>query len=116
LARHPDVMRRFGFDAGCTWKLYLRSGIAVDLGKDPHIDGIVERAVRRKLANRYVRVAEAHDLIAMKLRADRPQDDYDVAEIIRAGTIDEATVAARVDREQLARFRQIRKRIDRNAD
>ena len=112
LHAHPEAMRTHGFDPGCTWKLYHHTGIAIDLWKDKYAPAIVGRAVRRKLGNRFVRVAEVHDLIAMKLRADRPQDDYDIGEIIKAQTIDEATLADRVTMTQLRRFRAIVKRIE----
>lgn len=111
LGAHPDVMQRFGFDPGCTWKRYRRSGIAIDVWKDEHAQDIVDRAVRRKLGRRFVAVAEVHDLIAMKLRADRPQDDYDISEIVKAQTIDEAVLAKRVSPAQLTRYRAIRKRV-----
>ncbi len=113
LEAHPDAMKRHGFDPSCTWKLYHRSGVTIDLWKDKHAEAIVSRAVRRKLGNRFVNVAEPHDLIAMKLRADRAQDDYDIAEIAAAQAIDEATLAERVTKAQLRRFRAIAKRASR---
>lgn len=113
LKQHPDAMRRHHFDPSCTWKLYHDSGLEIDLWKDEHVEGIVARAVSVELAGRDVRVAEAHDLIAMKLRADRPQDDYDISEIVQRMSIDEATLAQRVDADALARFRAIRQRVNR---
>lgn len=110
LAAHGEVMRRHGFDPMCTWKLYHRSGITIDLWKDEHAAGIVDRAVRRKLGDRFAKVAEPHDLIAMKLRADRPQDDYDISEIVRKQDVDEAILKKRVTGAQLRRFRAILKR------
>ncbi|MEM9752020.1 MAG: hypothetical protein AAF916_01395 [Planctomycetota bacterium] len=104
-------MRRHGFDAGCTWKLYHRSEIAIDLWKDKHAAGIVDRAVRRKLGDRFVKVAEAHDLIAMKLRADRPQDDYDIAEILKAQAIEETKLASLTTATQFRRFQKIARRV-----
>ena len=112
LARHPEVMRKHGFDPGCTWKLYHRSGIDVDLWKDQHAPDIVGRAVRRKLGQRFARVAEPHDLVAMKLRADRPQDDYDVAEILSAQSLDVQRLRPLVTAAQFRRFEQIKKRVD----
>ena len=111
LAQHPEAMRKHGFDPGCTWKLYHRSGIDVDLWKDQHAGDIVRRAVRRKLGRRFARVAEPHDLIAMKLRADRPQDDYDIAEIIQAQRLDEDRLRALVSAAQFRRFQQLAKRV-----
>ncbi len=113
LAEHPDMMRRHGFDPSCTWKLYHRSGIDIDLWKDDHAAEIVTRAVRRKLGSKFARVAEPHDLIAMKLRAGRPQDDYDISEIVKAQTIEEATLAERVTAGQMRRFYALRKRVER---
>ncbi|MEM7681024.1 MAG: nucleotidyltransferase [Planctomycetota bacterium] len=111
LSDHPGAMKRCGFDPGCTWKLYHRSGVQIDLWKDKHAPGIVDRAVRRKLGDRFVKVADPHDLVAMKLRAGRPQDDYDISEIIKAGAIDEDVLAERATQAQLRRFRAIRKRV-----
>ena len=113
LAGHPGVMRRHGFDPSCTRKLYHRSGIEIDLWKDDHAAGIVTRAVRRKLGSKFAKVAEPHDLIAMKLRAGRPQDDYDISEIIKAQIIDESVLADRVSVQQLQHFRAIQRRTTR---
>ena len=110
LARNPEAMKRFGFDPACTWKLYHRSGIDIDIWKDRHAPGILERARRKKLGDRFARVAELHDLIAMKLRADRPQDDYDISEMLRRQDIDADALADRVTRAQLRRFRAIERR------
>ena len=111
-ADHPEVLQKHGFDAACTWKLYHRSGISIDLWKDGHAAGIVERAVRRKLGERFAKVAEPHDLVAMKLRADRPQDDYDVAEIVKAQTLDEARLKALVTAAQFRRYRKLVARVE----
>lgn len=111
LAENPDEMRRHGFDPGCTWKLYHESGCQIDLWKDGFADQIVARAVPVTLAGRSVRVAEPHDLIAMKLRADRPQDDYDISEILKHAPIEDAIIRERVDPEQYDRYLAIKKRI-----
>ena len=63
------------------------------------------------MAGRSVQVAEPHDLIAMKLRADRPQDDYDISEILKHAQIDDSIVRERVDEEQYAAYMAIKKRI-----
>lgn len=110
LADHPEVMRRHGFDPESTWKLYHRSGIDIDLWKDKHAADIVTRAVRRKLDHRFARVAEVHDLVAMKLRADRPQDDYDISEILKHQTLDEALLRRRVTAAQFKHFTAIKRR------
>ncbi|MEM1099338.1 MAG: hypothetical protein AAGH92_11185 [Planctomycetota bacterium] len=78
---------------------------------DKHAAGIVDRAVRRKLGDRFVKVAEPHDLIAMKLRADRPQDDYDIAEILKAQAIEETKLAALTTATQFRRFQKIARRV-----
>jgi hypothetical protein len=57
-----------------------------------------------------VRIAEPQDLIAMKLRAGRLQDDYDISEILRGQAIDEAAVQSRVTLQQFAHFNEIRRR------
>jgi hypothetical protein len=111
LAEHPETMKRHGFDPTSTWKLYHRSGIDIDLWKDDHTPGIVQRAVRRKLGDRFVKVAEPHDLIAMKLRADRPQDDYDIAQILETQDIDPLQLKKRITAGQFRRFNAIRIRI-----
>lgn len=111
LASYPTAMKRHGFDPACTWKLYHQSGIGIDLWKDDHATGIVKRAVRRKLGDRFAKVAEAHDLIAMKLRADRPQDDYDIAQILEAQTIDTPRIKSLVTAKQYRRFCAIAKRL-----
>ncbi|MEM6459807.1 MAG: hypothetical protein AAF710_10510 [Planctomycetota bacterium] len=116
LADNSEAMSRYGFDPACTWKLYHGSGIAIDLWKDDHAAGVVERAVRRKLGPRFAKVAEPHDLIAMKLRADRPQDDYDISQVLSRQPIDDAVVRRRVTPGQFRRFRAIRKRQDKNTE
>jgi len=111
LADHPDAMKRHRFDPSCIYTLYHDSGIQIDLWKDEHAAGIVERRVRRKVGDRFVHVAEPHDLIAMKLRADRPQDDYDISEILRDQAIDHARIKAGVTASQFRRFEAICRRI-----
>lgn len=114
LDANPEQMRRHGFDPGCTWKLYHDSGCPIDLWKDEYTDQIVVRAVPVRMADRTVQVAEPHDLIAMKLRADRPQDDYDISEILKHADIDDAAVHQRVDEEQFRAYLAIKKRIGMN--
>lgn len=104
------AMRRHHFDPACTWKLYHDSGVEIDIWKDEHADGIVQRATEATLAGRTMRVAEPHDLVAMKLRADRPQDDYDISEITRQTPIDRQRLAELVAAEQLSRFDAIVRR------
>jgi len=111
LADHPDAMKRLGFDPSCTWKLYHQSGVTIDLWKDHHAAGIITRAVRRKLGQRFAKVAEPHDLIAMKLRADRPQDDYDIAQIIEAQDLDANRLKKLVTAAQMRRYRTLEKRV-----
>jgi predicted nucleotidyltransferase len=103
-------MEKHHFDPACAFKLYHQSGVEVDLWKDEHADGIVSRAIEVELAGRKVRIAEPHDLIAMKLRAHRLKDDYDIAQIVGATAIDEARLRALITPEQFAQFLEIKKR------
>jgi hypothetical protein len=111
LKRHPEVMRKFHFDPACTWKLYHDSGVTIDIWKDAHARDIIERARLHTLHGRAVPVADPHDLIAMKLRADRPQDDYDISEIVKHTAIEDARIGQLVDDESLARYRAIKRRV-----
>jgi hypothetical protein len=112
LDRNGEAMRRHRLDPGSTWKLYHQSGVEIDLWKDEFSDEIVRRAVEAELVGRRVRVAEPHDLIAMKLRAGRVQDDYDISEILRGPTaIEDAVVQARVTREQFAHYLAVKQRV-----
>lgn len=110
LAAHPEVMTEFGFDPSCTYKLYHNSGIDIDLWKDEFSDDIANRAREVELAGRKVKVADPNDLAAMKLRAGRPQDDYDISELIRSAAIDEGILQGRVTAAQFVRFNDIRSR------
>ena len=110
LTEHAGAMTRWRFDASCTWKLYHESGLAVDLRKDEHVPGMLERARSTPLAGRDVKVVEVLDLLAMELRADRPQDDYDVSQIVRHAPFDEAQLQRRVSPEQFERFLAIKRR------
>ncbi len=115
LANHPDAMKRHRFDPACTRKLYHQSGIEIDLWKDDHAAGIVQRDVRRKLGDRFAKVAEPHDLIDMKLRANRPQDDYDIAQIIGAQEIDPSKLKPLVTASKFKRFRAIARRLEKDS-
>jgi hypothetical protein len=107
LAAHPEVMRKHGFDPTCTYKLYHSSGIEIDIWKDEFTDAIVARAPILTLGKLQVRIAEVHDLVAMKLRAGRIQDDYDVSEILKRGHLDLDLLQTLVTREQFAHFQAI---------
>lgn len=111
LADHPEAMKRRHFKPDCNWKLYHQSGVEIDLWKDDHSQGIVDRAVAMELAGRTVRVADPHDLIAMKLRADRPQDDYDISEIVRHTAIEDSRIQSLATAEQFLRYSAIKRRI-----
>jgi predicted nucleotidyltransferase len=103
-------MRRHRFGAASTSKLYHVSGVEIDIWKDEHADEIISRAQEVELAGRTVRITDAHDLIAMKLRAGRLQDDYDISEILRARPIDEARVRSSVTAEEFKHFLDIKGR------
>jgi hypothetical protein len=111
LAEHSEVMRRHHFDPNCTWKLYHDSGAEIDIWKDEFSDQIAARAQVVPLQDKKIRIAEVHDLIAMKLRANRPQDDYDISEIIRQTRLDENLLAQRVTAEQFGRYLNIKTRV-----
>jgi len=110
LATNPDVMRACNFDASSTWKLYHSSGLDVDIWKDEHSDAIVARAKTVRLGNRDVCIADEHDLIAMKLRANRPHDDGDIFAILKHKPIDETLLRSRVTPEQFAHYLSIKAR------
>lgn len=111
LNAQPDAMRQHGFDPGCTWKLYHRSGVMIDLWKDAFADQIVGRAQTVRLAHRSVCIATVEDLVAMKLRADRPQDEYDISEILKANVMDEELLQTRITPAQAKRLIEIKQRI-----
>ena len=110
LGQHDEMMRKYRFDPGCTWKLYHDSGIEIDIWKDEHAGEIVGRAVEAQMAERSVKVVEVHDLIAMKLRANRLQDDYDISEILKRSPVNQDVLRQRVTDEQLAHYREIERR------
>jgi hypothetical protein len=111
LAANAQVMQEHHFDPECTWKLYHDSGATIDLWKDQRADEIISRARATELDGRPIMVADPHDLIAMKLRADRPQDDYDISEIVQHTTIDDDLVRQQTDDEQYARYEAIKRRV-----
>jgi hypothetical protein len=109
-AAHPAELEKHHFASDCVHKLYHKSGIQVDLWKDEHADDIVRNALVIELAGRPVRMIEPHDLIAMKLRAARLKDDYDVAEILSNTPIDLARLSAMLTAEQIEHLDKIRRR------
>lgn len=111
LAANSGVMRQFHFDADATWKLYHASGVSIDIWKDADSDAIASRAVTMEVQGLTIRVAEVHDLVAMKLRAGRPQDDYDITEILRTQKIDDGRMAGLVTPAQLATLAALRARL-----
>jgi hypothetical protein len=108
LAVHPAEVEKHHFDPTCTFKLHHQSGVQVEIRKDDHADGIIERANPVELAGRMVQVIEAHDLIAMKLRARRLKDDYDISQIAQKTAIDPERLKALVTPEQLEIFNQLK--------
>jgi hypothetical protein len=110
LAAHPAEMEKHHFDATCTYKLHHQSGVQVDLWKDEHADGIILRSNPVELAGRFVNVIEPHDLIAMKLRAHRLKDDYDISQIAQRTAIDPERLKALVTPQQFEQFNEIKSR------
>jgi hypothetical protein len=111
LAVNPEVLRRHHLDVSAEFDLIHDSGERIDIWKDEFTDRIATRAQTLPWRGRAVRIAEVHDLIAMKLRANRPQDDYDISEIVRKTRLDEGLLGQRITPEQWARFQAIKKRI-----
>ncbi len=110
LAANHDIMRKHHFDPIATWKLYHDSGIEIDIWKDEFSADIAARSATIQFHDRPLRIAEVHDLIAMKLRANRPQDDYDISEILRKGMIDETVLQQRITADQYQHFLDVKKR------
>jgi hypothetical protein len=71
----------------------------------------VSRSIPIELAGRGVQIADPHDLIAMKLRAHRLKDDYDIAQIAGATRIDRVKLETLVTGEEMAVFHEIMKRV-----
>jgi len=110
LRANPQAMREFHFDPGCTWKLYHDSGVEIDIWKDEYSQDIAARANTVPFDGQDVRLADVHDLLAMKLRAARFQDDYDVSEILQHASINESLLQQHVTPEQFRRFLDIKRR------
>ena len=110
LAAHPAEMEKHHFDPTCTYKLYHRSGVQVDLCKDEHANQIVTNSHLVDLAGRKIQLVDLLDLIAMKLRARRLKDDYDISQVLQANAIDEERLKAMVTPEEFGWFTQIKKR------
>ena len=110
LAANPRAMEEFHFAPESVNKLYHQSGVCVDVWKDEHADQIIRNAADVTLAGRAIRIVEPHDLIAMKLRARRLKDDYDISQILISTPIDEKRLAGMVDDDQLRHFHQIKSR------
>ena len=110
LAGNGAIMKEHHFDPSCTFKLYHDSGVDVDIWKDQFAGEIIERARLAQLAGSQVRIADPHDLIALKLRAGRIQDDYDISEVIKGTSIDQRIVEHLVSAEQFAHFLEIKRR------
>jgi hypothetical protein len=107
LAANPAAMEQHHFEPTCTHKLYHKSGVQVDIWKDEHAGEIISRARQVQLAGRSIHLIDPHDLAAMKLRAQRPKDDYDISEIAATGIIDEAVLKSLVTAEEMLRYAAI---------
>lgn len=110
LSAHPEALERHHFAADCTYKLHHQSGVQVDVWKDEFTDDVVNRSIEVPIGGRTCRLVEPHDLIAMKLRAHRLKDDYDVLEIFRHNPIDEKRLRSLVTVEQFTHFESIKLR------
>ncbi len=110
LDANPRMMREHHFDPTCTWKLYHVSGMQIDIWKDEFVAGMIQRAATTTLAGRAIRIVDVHDLIAMKLRAGRQQDDYDLSEICKHTAIDESLLRSLTLHESFERFLTIKRR------
>lgn len=111
LAAHPAAMEKHHFDPSCTYKLYHSSGVQVDLWKDEHADKIVANSHAIDLAGRTIQIIDVLDLLAMKLRARRLKDDYDISQILQTNSIDENRLQAMVTPEQFAGLVEIKGRM-----
>jgi hypothetical protein len=110
LAANSTIMKEHHFDPSCTHMLYHDSGVDIDIWKDEFSIAIIERSKDAELGGVRVRIADPHDLIAMKLRAGRIQDDYDISEVIKFTPIDESIVQQHVSPQQFAHFLEIKRR------
>jgi len=110
LAANGQIMKEHHFDPTCTYMPYHDSGIDIDIWKDEFSADIISRATEADLAGQRVRIAEPHDLIGMKLRSGRIQDDYDISQILQNTAINEAVVQQRVSPQQFQHFLEVKKR------
>ncbi len=62
------------------------------------------------MAGRSIRMIELHDLLAMKLRAGRLKDDYDISQIVFANGLDEQKLAKMVSADQMSHFDEVKRR------
>ena len=109
-AVNSGVMTKNHFDPSCTWKLCHDSGLEMDILKDEHAAEIIARSRNVELQGHTIRIAEPHDLVAMKLRAGRLQDDYDISQITQNLAIDDKTIQDRVTPQQFQHFLDVKKR------
>jgi hypothetical protein len=110
LQANGAAMSAHGFDPSSTWKLYHTSGVEIDIWKDQYADDIANRAKSMQFFHQQVRIAEVNDLVAMKLRAGRLQDDYDISEIIKRTAVDEEIIRGRTTPEQFSHLQTIKAR------
>jgi hypothetical protein len=110
LAAHLPEIEKHRFDLTFEPKLHHQSGVQVDLWKDEYADGIIQRSNPVELAGRLVHVIEPHDLIAMKLRARRLKDDYDISQVAQTTAIDPERLKALVTAEQFEQFNELKSR------
>lgn len=80
--------------------MHLASRVPVDLvlGASGLEEMTYERAIKRRIGGAEVPVADAADLVIMKVLAGRPKDREDVAAVVRANpTIDRAHIKATLE-------------------
>ena len=110
LAANPDVMRSCNFDTASARKLHHSTGFEIDIWENADSDAIAARARTVRFGDQDLRVAEPHDLIATLLLAKRAQDNYDISEILKHVSIDEALLQSRVTSEQFVHYQSIKAR------
>ena len=90
--------------------LALKLGNSVRFWDDASSKEIIARARQADLEGYSIKIVEPHDLIAMKLRVGRLEDDYDISQIVQNTAIDGSHLQQRVTPEQFQHFLDVKKR------